>query len=510
MFRLLGLLGGLSVATDLGTGAPVEESLKRSLVAVRLARAAGCTDAEVGDVLYTSLLQHLGCTAPAHDSARVWGDDVAAVRAALRTDFADPRDVWRTWISGLATSTGRSRARVVATMVTTGRAVGAVAPVATCEVARAASRRLGLPGSVQDSLFHTVAMWNGKGYPASAGEEIPLSARVTHVAATAVLFALPAGEDAGVAAVRRWSGRSLDPGLCALFGRRAPELLDGLHDVDAYEEVLAAEPDPARFVDDGGLEAVAATFGDLVDLKSPWLQGHSAGVAALAADAVRIVGLPDDVATVRVAGHLHDLGRVGVSTRIWDKPGRLSQTERDQARLHAYHSERILARIPALAEVGRIAGQHHERCDGTGYHRGVTASQLTMPSRVLAAADAYRNLVEGRAHRGALPADQAGDRLRAEVRAGRLDGDAVAAVLQAAGQARRRRRDHPAGLTERQVEVLRLMAGGLSNRAVAERLGISRRTAEHHVQDVYVKIGASTRAAAALFAMEHGLVDRPG
>ncbi len=509
VFRMLGLLGGLSVATDLGTGAPVEESLKRCLVAMRLARAAGCADPAVSDVIYTSLLQHLGCTAYAHEGARMWGDDITTVRMALLTNFAEPKDVWRTWVSGMAQSTGQSRARVLATTVRTSKKVDAVAPVATCEVARDAARRLGLPDSVRNSLFHFAAMWNGKGYPATSGEAIPLSTRITHIASTAVLFAFQAGADAAVVAVRRRSGGQLDPGLCDVFLSRAPELLEDLDVVDAYEQVLAAEPDPARFVDDDEVEAVARTFGDLVDLKSPWLLGHSSGVADLAAAAVRGIGLQDGIAAVRIAGHLHDLGRVGVSSRIWDKPGPLSQTERDQARLHAYHSERILCRVPALAEVARLAGQHHERCDGSGYHRGVTASQLSMPSRVLAVADEFRSLVEGRPHRPALPAGQAADRLRADARAGHLDGDAVAAVLQASGL-RTGVRSRPADLTERQVEVLRLLSRGLSNRDIANRLGISRRTAEHHVQDIYLKIGVSTRAAAAVFAMEHGLVDRPG
>ena len=509
MFRLLGLLGGLSVATDLGSGAPVEESLKRCLVAMRLARAADCADAEVSDVIYTSLLEHLGCTAYAHESARAWGDDMTAVRLTLMTDLTDPKDVWRTWVAGMARSTGRSRAAVLATMLTAGRTADRVAPVATCEVARSAARRLGLPEPVPDGLFHVTAMWNGKGYPAVSGAAIPLSTRIMHVASTAVMFAPHAGVDAAVAAVRGRSGRQLDPGLCDLFAGRAAELLDGLDVVDAHEQVLAGEPDPARYVDDDGLEAVARTFGDLVDLKSPCLHGHSSAVAELAATAARDLGLEDDVRTVRIAGHLHDLGRVGVSSLIWDKAGPLSRTERDQARLHAYHSERILSRVPALAGIARLAGQHHERCDGTGYHRGLTAAQLTLPSRVLATADELRCLTEGRPHRAAVPVAEAAHRLRAQVRAGRLDGDAVAAVLRAAGVRTGVRRGRPAGLTERQVEVLRLVSSGLSNRDIGDRLGISPRTAEHHVQDIYVKIGVSTRAAAAMFAMEHGLVDRP-
>ncbi len=511
MFRLLSLLGGLSVVTDLGTGAPMEESLKRSLVAARLARAIGRADAEVSEVIYTSLLQHLGCTAYAHEMAGVFGDDISATRMAFLADLTRPVDVIRTFIPGVAAATGRTKAAVAASMVTGMRRLDVEGPAATCEVACEASRRLGLPAPVQAGLFHTLAMWNGKGYPKSLGETIPLSARLMHVASTAVLVHLHTGERAAaVAEVRRRSGSYLDPELADAFLTQAGELLDGLSEIDAHKEVLDAEPDPVQLVDDTQLEGVARTFGDLVDLKSPFLHGHSAAVADLAAAAAGRLGLADDVRIVQVAGHLHDAGRVGVSSRIWDKPGPLTASERDQVRLHPYHTERILARVPELAGVAAVAGRHHERCDGSGYHGGMYATQLTMPSRVLAAADVYHALLEARPHRAAASPSEAAARLRAEATAGRLDGDAVAAVLDAAGHRTGIRRPRPCELTERQVEVLRMLAAGRSNAQIAERLVISRRTAEHHVQDVYAKIGVSTRAGAALFAMEHGLADKPG
>ncbi|HEY7102391.1 MAG TPA: HD domain-containing phosphohydrolase [Mycobacteriales bacterium] len=510
MFRTLAVLAGLSLATDLGTGAPLEESLKRCVVATRLARAAGCADAEVGDVLYTALLQHLGCTAYSHEAARAWGDDVVATRLAFLTDFSDPKDVLRTFVSGVAAATGRSRPGVLATTVTTGRHFSTEGPGATCEVARDAARQLGLPASVQNGLFHGMAMWNGKGVPAAAGPAIPLSCRIMHVAATAVLFAGHAGSDAAVSEVRRRAGSYLDPDLAGAFADRAGELLADLDHIDAYECVLGSEPDPVRLVDDAESEALARTFGHLVDLKSPFLHGHSAGVGDLAAAGAQKLGLHEQIRTVRIAGYLHDIGRVGVSSRIWDKPAPLSVAERDQARLHPYYSERVLSRIPQLTEVAMLAGQHHERCDGSGYHRGAMAAQLSIASRVLAAADAYRTLVEGRPHRPALSTEQAAGRLQAEARAGRLDGEAIAGVLRAAGHASGTRGRRPSGLTRRQVQVLRLMAEGLSNRDIARRLVISPRTAEHHVQDIYLKIGATSRAAAALYGMEHGLLDKPG
>jgi len=510
VFRLIGLLGGLSLVMDIGTGAPLEESLRRAVVATRLGRAAGCTDSEVAAVLYASLLQHLGCTAYSHEVARVWGNDVASTRLAFLTDFTDRSDTWRTWVSGIADATGRSKARVITTMLAEGKKLDTAGPVATCDVARSASRQLGLPEPVQVSLSQMFAMWNGHGYPNVQGAAIQLSTRVVHVASTAVLFTHHAGFDAAVQEVGRRAGRYLDPDLSDLFRSRADELLADLDEMDAYQAVLEIEPDPVRLVDEAELEVVARTFGSLVDLKSPWLHGHSTAVGDLAAAAAKHLGLADNVGDVRVAGYLHDLGRVGVSSRIWDKPGPLSQSERDQARLHPYHTERILSRVPDLIRFAALAGQHHERSDGSGYHRGLSAAQLAMPSRVLAAVDAYRGLVEGRPHRPQLTEAEAAERLVAQGRAGRLDADAVSGVLTAAGLRRGERRIRPAGLTERQAEVLRLVASGISNREIAKRLVISPRTAEHHVQDVYLKIGASSRAGAALFAMEHGLLANLG
>jgi HD-GYP domain-containing protein (c-di-GMP phosphodiesterase class II) len=507
VFRTLELLGGLSLVTDIGTGSPLEESLKRCLVAARLAKIIGCRDAEVSDVLYTALLQHLGCTAYAHEGARVWGDDVVTTRVNFLSDSGELADMWRIWVPEMAQATGRSKARVLATTVVTAKRMAAEGPAATCEVARSACQGLGLPEPVQAGLAHMFATWNGKGFPHTAGESIPLPARVMQVALTAVMFASHTNSDVAVAEVQRRAGTQLDPNLAEMLIERAEELLGDLDQIDAYQAVLDVEPEPVRRVQKDGLTEVARTFGNLVDLKSPWLHGHSAAVGDLAAAAAGMLGLREDMEALRVAGYLHDLGRVGVSSAIWDKAGPLSTAERDQARLHAYHSERILDRIPPLTGLARLAGQHHERSDGSGYHRGILAAQLTMPSRVLACADAYRRWIEDRPYRRALVPARAADRLEAEARAGRLDADAAAAVIEAAGMPHRARRARPADLTERQVEVLRLVSRGLSNAEIAERLVLSRRTVEHHVQDIYLKIGASTRAGAAMFAMQHGLLD---
>ncbi len=505
MIRLLGLLGGLSVATDLGSGSDTDESLKRCLVAARLARHLGCDDDEVRTVVYTALLQHLGCTAFSTESARIWGNDIATTQYAFLTNWSAPTDLLRTWVPGMAEATGASKAHVLVTTATSARKMNA-GPQATCEVARDAARRLGLPEPVQAGLGSVMTMWNGKGYPSIKGDQIPLATRVMHVASTAVMFTLRADAETALAQVRQRSGSSLDPDLVGAF---PSTLLEGLDDEDAYQCVLDAEPDPVVLVDEQHLETTARTFGDLVDLKSTWLLGHSAAVGDLAAETASVLHL-DDARSLRIAGYLHDVGRIAVSTGVWDKPGALTTSERDQVELHPYYTGRILSRAPTLQPVARLASQHHERCDGSGYHRGLNATALPLSARVLAAADRYRCLVENRPYRASASAAEAASRLEADVRAGKLDGDAVSGVLEAAGQRHGRHRQRPAGLTDRQVEVLQLVASGLTNPAIAQRLGISSRTAERHVQDTYLKIGVSTRAQAALFAMEHGLVDQVG
>jgi HD-GYP domain-containing protein (c-di-GMP phosphodiesterase class II) len=247
---------------------------------------------------------------------------------------------------------------------------------------------------------------------------------------------------------------------------------------------------------------------DFADLASPYTVGHSAGVADLAEAAGWRSGLaPDRVSALRRAALLHDLGRVGVSAGIWGEPGPLDAGQWERVRLHPYYTERIVMRVPALAPHGAVAGAHHERLDGSGYPRGSTARDLGPAERLLAAADVYHALTERRPHRPARAPAEAAASLGAEVAEGRIDADAAQAVLAAAGQRRERPvAPAPAGLSEREVQVLGHLARGRSNRRIGELLGISPKTVGHHVAHVYAKIGVSTRAGATLFAAEHGLV----
>jgi putative nucleotidyltransferase with HDIG domain len=504
--RLAELLVGLSLVADVGMGLEPGESARACLIAARLADELGVD--EPCDVYYTTLLQHAGCTGYAHEAAAFYGgDEIAAKAAAVRTNFSRPSEVVGTYLMGLAPDASVfTRLRVAA--VAAGRAghITRGFTRANCEVAALTARRVGLGPGVERGLREIFESWNGKGAPLGLrGEQIALPARIAQVAGQAALFDRMG---ASISAVSERAGVSLDPSVADAFARCGPELLAELEAADVVEAAVAAEPAPVVSVSEHGLDAVCRAFGDAVDLKSPFHHGHSAGVASLAEGAARSLNLSDeDTASLRRAALLHDIGRAAVPNGVWERPGPLTSGDWERVRLHAYHSERIVSRCGPLASVAPLAGMHHERLDGSGYHRGSAASAIPLAARVLAAADAFQAMTQERAHRPAHSPDAAARELAAQGRAGVLDPDAVSAVLSAAGQAAAApRAPRPADLTERQVEVLRLVARGLSNPEIARSLVISRRTAERHVQDIYSKIGVSSRAGAALFAMEHDLL----
>jgi HD-GYP domain-containing protein (c-di-GMP phosphodiesterase class II) len=509
--RLADLLAGLSVASDLGFGLPPETAMRSCIVATGAARALDLPERDVSDTYYTSLLLHVGCPAFSYESARVFVNELDLTRAVARTNLADPADYAATLVPEATRGLQpRDRERVAKRLVEEGEDFGRAFDTAACEVASQIARRLGLGEGVSRALYEVAEWWDGTGPPHGLrGDEISAPARVARMAADAAVLDGIGGREHAVRGVRARAraGTILDPAVVEAFAAEADELLRASG--DPRDDVLEREPEPVVERDERDLREIALAFADVADLKLPDLHGHSRGVAALAVAAADRLGLDTrTVGHLEVAALLHDLGRLAVTNAIWAKPGPLTAAEWEQVRMHPYHSERILSGSRALEPLARIAGMHHERLDGTGYHRGAAAREQPPTVRILAAADAFQAMTQDRAHRSALEPERAAAELRDEARAGRLDAECVAAVLEAAGHSRggKRRTLRPAGLTEREVEVLRLVAVGHSNPEIARELVISPRTAEHHVQHIYAKLGVSSRPAVALFALEHDLL----
>ena len=507
--RAAEVMAALSLATDLGIGVPLEHGLQSTLVAMRLAERLGVDSGTASQTYYACLLFYVGCTADAEVAAETFGDDDALTTHALPARFGSKPEMMAGFMRALASSGSPAPMRALQMARGMPRAAQEFKShiTAFCEVAQMLTDRLGLPGSMQGLFAYPVERWDGKGLPGRARhEQIPLPVRIASVARDAAFQHLLGGAEFAAGVVRKRAGGAFDPAVALPLADAAPELLSLDADGSVWEQTLDREPGPRLTLEGEAIDRALGAMGDFADLASPYLAGHSAGVAELATAAARQCRLePAALMTLRRGALVHDLGRVAVPVRIWQKAAPLTPDDWERVRLHAYHSERVLTRSAFLAALAPVASFHHERLDGSGYHRGTAAAELTPPARLLAAADTYHAMTEPRPHRAAFPPGQAAEALGREAHAGRLDPDAVAGVLEAAGQ-RVPRMGRPAGLTEREAEVLALLARGLQTKQVARRLGISVKTADHHVQNAYAKIGVSTRAAAALFAMQHGLM----
>ena len=501
------MVAALSLATDLGMGLPLEHSLYSTVVAMRLAALLGVDRQTASQTYYGALLSYIGCTADAEVAAEVF-EEGTLLRHFSPVMFGSPAQTAAGIVRALAGSRGPGPVRFVRGIA---RLPGAARRhrghrAAICEVGMMLTRRLGLPRTVSEVFAHLTERWDGKGDPGTlAGDDLPLALRIVHVATDAAIQRMIGGHAYAARVIRERAGHAFDPSVAKLLADSADDVLVFGDDMSAWDQVLRDEPDPQLHLTGAEIEGALAAMGDFTDLISPYLVGHSNAVAHLAAGAARHCRLAEaDVVAVRRAAFVHDIGRVAISAHVWQKPGPLTPDEWERVRLHAYYTERVLHRSAFLAALAPISMSHHERLDGSGYHRAVTAAALSPPARILAAADAYQAKTQARPYRPALTPPQAAELLGEEVRAGRLASDAVGAVLVAAGQVAPPP-VRPAGLTEREVQVITMLARGFQTKQVAHTLGISVKTADRHVQNAYAKIGISTRAAAAVFAMEHGL-----
>jgi HD-GYP domain-containing protein (c-di-GMP phosphodiesterase class II) len=482
--RLAELVAALSLGIDLGFGQPMEHVLRQCLIALRLAERLGLDEQQRADVYYTSLLINVGCHSDAHEQAKWFGDDFAA--KAIKYDH-EPRSL-RMMATGLSyLGHGHPplhRFRLGLEFVLSGHREVDGMVESHSQIARMLGEELVLPETVLSSLAASYEQWDGRGWPGELqGDAVPLPARISQFAEFVEVANRLGGVDGAVKIARRRRGRQFDPQVADALVHD-PSVLPAPAEASSWSDVIRSEPGLAVLLDDDQLDTALAAIASFVDLKSPYFLGHARAVADLAATAAAGAGLSAaDVQLVRRAGLVHDLGRLGVSNAILDKREPLGAGEWERLHLQAYITDRMLRQSEALAPLARNA----------------LPAQL---ARLLDAANAYQAMREPRPHREALAPDVAAR----ELRAGPYDADAVGAVLAAAGHRVARRREGPAGLTPREVEVLRLLARGLSNKEIAKRLSISPKTVGNHADHIYAKIDAQSRAAAAFFAMREGLL----
>jgi HD-GYP domain-containing protein (c-di-GMP phosphodiesterase class II) len=502
------LVAALSLGVDLGFGQPMEHVLRQCMIALRLGERIGLDEDERSVVYYTALLVNVGCHSDAHEQAKWFGDDIALKSGkydygihSLRAAVASMRLVG----SG---NPPLHRVRVGLEFALSGHRDldGMIAQHAA--LARGLAEQLGLSAPVQEAVGSSYEQWDGRGWPGKhSGDDVPIASRLAQLAEYVEVAHRLGGVEAATALADKRSGSQFDPALCSILSVDAEQILGGLDSAPTWETVISSEPALGVYLSGDEFDSALLAIADFVDLKSPYTLGHARAVSRLAGDAGRQLGLPgEEVRTLERAALVHDLGRLGVSNSIWDKPGPLGVGEWERVRMHPYLTERMLHQSSALAPLGAIAVQHRERLDGSGYPRGLSGAAISRPARILAAVDAYQSMCEPRPYRAALTAEAATAELEADVRAGRLEKDSVGAVLVAAGHRVGRRREGPSGLTAREIDVLRLLARGLSSKDIAAQLVISPKTARNHIEHIYSKIGASSRVTASLFAVQQGLL----
>jgi len=504
------IIAAISLATDLAIGQPVEYALRSCALAMRLARMRGLNLPTLAQVYHQALLRYIGCNAETHTMAALFGDEIAFRRDFALVDQGRASEVGALVLAYLR----RAHADAGALQMIAGVVQGLAASKSVareglsshCEVAQRLAERLGFSAEVSRNLGQIYERWDGRGLPNGLkGDAIAPAVRIVSFAQDVIALADAFGLEATKAKVLGRSGLAYEPGLAEGFVANVEALTDRI-DATTWEDVLALEPEPHAVLDEAAFDEACLAMADFADLKSPSSVGHSRAVAALAGEAARRCGLPNaDATDLERAGLLHDIGQVAVPARIWMKAGPLNDSEWAQARLHSYFGERVLARPAALARLGAIVGQHHERLDGSGYHRGARGTSLSLQSRILAAVECYQNKIEPRPHRPAYSAGATAEALKREAREGRLDADAVSAVLSAAGHAAPARKETLAGLTPREIDVLREIARGRSTKEIARSLGLSPKTVDNHTQSVFAKIDVKTRGGATLFAIERGL-----
>ncbi|WP_267221557.1 HD domain-containing phosphohydrolase [Dyella silvae] len=470
---------------DLAMGQPTDHSWRASCLARRLARVTGGSDELCAEASIVALLRWSGCTANAHEFAQLFGDDVAQRESLLALPSSG---------SGFRQSTQENVA-----------AFFALSKI-HCEVAGDIAGLLGLSESTQFALRHLFESFDGHGAPDGlAGDAVPPAVYLAAAAGDLEIFHRIYGLQQACYLIGQRAGRQYPHHVAEAAMAHAREWLMELEADGAHEEAqFFAHSLPAT-------RAPLEVLADVVDLKLPWLTGHSRLAATLARDAARRLGLNERMQQrLYGAGLIHGIGRTAVPNMIWDTPAKLSESAWERVRLVPYWTSRAGKLLRSLEDEVRLASFAYERLDGSGYFRGLTAPDIPLEGRILAAAVAMAALRGPRPWRDAFTSRQAGELLLAEANNGRFEKSVVRALLPEEQQglmAKPATFSAPSILTDREREVLRYISLGASNKAVALKLSISASTVRTHVESVFRKLECTTRAAATLKAAQLGLLE---
>lgn len=433
---LADVLGALSHALDITEGQPEGHALRCAFIGHEIGRALGLGDEALSDVFYAVLLKDLGCSS---NAARICAlyltDDRTFKRDYKRVGDSLPQAL-RFVLDHTGLGHGlAARFGAVIEVVRNGGEIARELIEIRCERGAAIARAMGFSERVCAGIRDLDEHWDGGGRPSGlAGEAIAREARIALLAQVVDVFHRAAGPAAAAAEVRARSGTWFDPTAVAAFREvsAAPAFWDALASPDLEARVLGLAPARrVRRLDGAGLDDVAAAFAQVIDAKSPFTAGHSERVAFYADLVAGELGFADlRRAWLKRAALLHDIGKLGVSNAILDKPGKLDDAEWRIMRNHSRDSERILARIGAFGGLARVAGAHHERLDGRGYPYGLAGDAIGLDTRVLSVADVFDALTADRPYRAGMPVETALAILRADVGAA-FDGDCVAALERA-------------------------------------------------------------------------------
>ncbi|MFN8120840.1 MAG: HD domain-containing phosphohydrolase [Thermoleophilia bacterium] len=401
------VVAALSHALDLTEGQVEGHAGRTCVLGLRMAEDLGVPQADRAALYYALLLKDSGCSSSAARMSQIFGtDDLTLKRTGKLVDWTRPSKALR-WVAGsLADAGGLLNARHTL-RVALEFARDDVVVDARCERGAKIVADLGFPPSAAETVRCLDEHWDGKGRPRRmSGEEIPLLARIACLSQTAEVFITTLGRPAARRMVRKRRGRWFDPAVADAFLRIPDDDPVWERFDEAHDPLVVAEMEPHgdhEEAHDGHLDRIAEAFAQVIDAKSSYTFNHSTAVAEYAVAVGRALGEPEEgLRRLRRAGLLHDIGKLGVSSAILDKPGRLTDEEYAQIRLHARYTEEILGRISLLAEIAPVAASHHERMDGGGYHRGLRGEAIPEGGRILAVADVFDALTANRPYRDGM------------------------------------------------------------------------------------------------------------